>query len=224
MCSVTGKYFAAGKLAIWLFTATFAVCQFGRPAMSAPLNLQTEQKSDFFSFFHLIPDGSPVAIAGAQSWQSFRPSGPSFHNLVEVDILTDKDGTIREARIGLDRSFINDPRNGVFARDIAKSFLTWSVRDPSPQTVSLIANLADLSGAGSTVIVRDSAAPPPPDATGLYGVYLGPAPHATFTDGGVTLAFTNFPGVLASASMIEDKPISPGTAGGPGWLRIDAQF
>jgi hypothetical protein len=40
----------------------------------------------------------------------------------------------------------------------------------------------------------------------------------------VTLAFTNLPGALTSASMIEDKPASPATASGPGWLRIDAQF
>jgi hypothetical protein len=109
-----------------------------------------------------------VAAAGAQTWQSFRSSGPSFHSLVEVDVLTDQDGTIRAARIGLDRSFINDPGSGVFARDIAKSFLGWSVRDPSPQIASLIANLADLSGAGATVIMRGSATPPPPDKTGLY--------------------------------------------------------
>jgi hypothetical protein len=192
--------------------------------MAVPLNLQTEQKSDFFSFFHLIPDGSPVAAVGAQTWQSFRPSGPRFHSLVEVDVLTERDGTIRAARIGLDRSFINDPGRGVFARDIAKSFLDWSVRDPSPQIAGLIANVADLSGAGGTVVMRGSATPPPPDKTGLYVVYLGNEPQATLTDNGVTLTFTNLPGALTSASMIADKPASPATASGRGWLRIDAQF
>ena len=214
---------AAAKLARWRLVALFAAVIFAGSAVAAPLNLQTEQQSDFFTFFHLTPAGAPSAIAGGQAWHSFRPSGPAFHDLVEVDILAGADGAISAARIAVDRSFIDSPSNGVFARDIAKSFLSWSIRNPSPQIANLIANLADLSGTGGTVIMRGTPSPPPPDATGLYNVYLGHAPRATLTDGGVTLAFTNFPGTLPAdrAFAAETAPAGGDKAG---WLRIDVDL
>ncbi len=191
-----------------------------------PLNLKAEQASEFFTWFHLAPVGTPIVVGASQAWHSFRPTGSAFQALVEVDILSEADGKIDAASMGLERSFIDSPSNGVFARDISKSFLTWTVRKPSPQIANLIANLADLSTAGSTILMHGPAPqPPPPDTTGGYGVYLGRDQHASFADNGVTLAFTNFPGSLPSERVFEAAGGHGVTsAGGSGWLRIDVRF
>jgi hypothetical protein len=189
--------------------------------VSMPLNLQTEQGSDFFTFFNLEPVGAPISAAGSQTWHSFRPSGAAFRKLVELDVLTAADGTIVAAYLGLDRSFIDDPGNGIFARDIAKSFLTWTVRKPSPEIGNLIANLANPAASGTVVIMSGPApAPPPPDTTGGYAVYLGHGQRAAFADGGVTFAFTNFPGALPTERAFEAAAGQPGS----GWLRIDVGY
>jgi hypothetical protein len=217
---------ATRKLATWLFAATFVTSLFTRCAVAEPLNLQNELKSDFFSFFHLAPAGDPIAVANGQTWHSFRPSGPAFHALVEVDVLTDSTGAIAAASLGIARSFIKDARNGVFARDIAKSFLSWAIRNPSPQVGNLIANVADFSRSGTTVIMRGSPpAPPPADSTGLFAVFRGNAAGATITDGGITLTFTNFSGALPAARIF-DATAAPAAAGdeAAGWLRIDVRL
>jgi len=119
----------------------------GEQVTSMPLNLESERGSEFFTWFHLAPVGTPIAVDGSQAWHSFRPTGSAFQALVEVDVLSEADGKIEGASLGLDRSFIDDPRNGVFARDIAKSFMAWAVRKPSPAVSILIANIDDLSSA-----------------------------------------------------------------------------
>jgi hypothetical protein len=204
---------------IFAFPATCAEGQV------VPLNLKTEQGSEFFTWFHLAPVGTPTTV-GSGAWHSFRPTGSAFQKLVEVDVLSEADGKIDAASIGLERAFIDSPSNGVFARDISKSFLTWTLRKPSPQIANLIANLADLSNAGTTILMHGPGPqPPPPDTTGGYGVYLGRDQHASFTDNGATLAFTNFSGALPSERVFEPAG-GPGATplGGSGWLRIDIRF
>jgi hypothetical protein len=223
------------KLPMWWFiAAALFLCITARSGASAdtaqvnsmPLNLRTEQGSDFFTFFHLTEVGSPTALDTAHAWHSFRPSGQAFHDLVELDVLVGSDGTISAAFLGLDRSFIDDSRDGVFARDIAKSFLIWAIRKPSPQINSLINNLGDLSGGSGTLIVMRGPAParPPPDTTGGYGVYLGRDQRVSFTDTGATLAFTNFPGKLPREGMFLFVPGQIPTTPDAGWLRIDVRF
>jgi hypothetical protein len=218
------------------FIAAIAACIFefpaacadnaGGQAASMPHNLKTEQSSEFFTWFHLAPVGTPTAVGDSQAWHSFRPTGSAFQALVQVDVLSEADGKIDAVSIGLERSFIDSLSNGVFARDIAKSFLAWTVRNPSPQIGNLIANLADLSSARTTIIMHGPApTPQPPDTTGGYRVFLGHDQHASFADDGVTLAFTNFPGSLPSERMFEPAGDQRATlAGGSGWLRIDVRF
>jgi hypothetical protein len=213
---------ASWKSATIFLAAALASCLVSFSAMSAPLLLQNELHSDFFGFFHLEPTGTTAS--GAQTWHNFRPSGSAFHALVEVDILAGADGAIGAASLGVARSFIDDPRNAVFARDIAKSFLAWAIRSPSPPIGNLIANIADLSGVGTTVIIRPPAPrPPPPDTTGAYAVFLGRAQRASSADAWMTLNFTNFPGTLPSARIFEANAATA-TGNGAGWLRIDVAY
>src|SRR5579863_1014286 len=74
-------------------------------ATSMTLNLKTERGSDFFTFFHLTETGAPLASVTSPARHSFRPSGPAFHDLVELDVLAKPDGSIDAASLGMDRSF-----------------------------------------------------------------------------------------------------------------------
>ena len=58
-------------------------------------------------------------------WQRFRPSGPRFRPLVELEVGLDSFGQIEAACLGLDRSFIAAAPIRPFARDIATSYLQW---------------------------------------------------------------------------------------------------
>lgn len=219
------------KLAAWIIrTLIFCIAldaplraASAAPTMPTPLNLKIEQNSDFFRFFHLVEVGAPTPLGASQAWHSFRPDGLAFHALVELDVLANGDGTIGAASFGIDRSFIDDPRNGVFARDIVKSFLIWTDRSPSDELKSLISNLADLSHSGTMIIMRGAAPPsPPPDATGAYAVYLGHSQRAAFTDNGISFTVSNFPGALPAHGMFE--PVTAQDQTKPDWLRLDVRF
>ena len=53
----------------------------------------------------------------------YRPSGPAFHDVASLDFDVDRAGHIDRMTLQLDRSFIEDARNGAFAGDIAASFI-----------------------------------------------------------------------------------------------------
>ena len=71
---------------------------------------------------------------------AFKPSGEKFHPLVTVKVTTDGAGRILALEMALARSFIDSPRDGIYARDIAKSFLQAGLpasRDGKPPTLSM---------------------------------------------------------------------------------------
>jgi hypothetical protein len=94
------------------------------PMIGADLN-KVQRTRDFFIFFHLVPTGP----ANAQGVTTFRPSGERFHDLVWLSVTTDRDARITAMTLMIRRSFIDDPKNGIFARDIVKSF----IRDAPPK-------------------------------------------------------------------------------------------
>src|SRR5947209_15745185 len=110
-----------------LFLATVVT---GAPAGAG--TLEDERKSEFFTFFHLQPSCEPSPADLGRSWHCFRPSGPKFEALVEVAVLAGESGRVVRSRLGLARTFINRRADGVFARDIAKSFLLWAFPKPIP--------------------------------------------------------------------------------------------
>src|SRR5271166_5478089 len=90
-------------------------------------NVPAALKSDFFTFFHLrqvesVADDEKTAI-------TYKPQAPQFRDLVTVVLNVDPNQNIIGAQLALNRRFIVDPANQVFARDIAKSFLLGCVAD-----------------------------------------------------------------------------------------------
>ena len=108
--------------------------------------------SDFFKFFHLTPAGP----ANAQRTTDFRPSGPQFQLLARVSVTLDAQGKITAITLVVLRSFIDDSLNGPFARDIAKSYLSWALPPDARRRARALTDSLD-TGAGPDVI-RDSAA------------------------------------------------------------------
>lgn len=124
---------------------------------------EAEKTSDFFTFFHLTPTGP----ADARGVTAFRPSGPDFQALVLVTTTTDKAGRITAISLTIRRSFIDDPANGVFARDIAKSFLGDASQ---PADAASLKPLIDAIQSGSR-------APVSPDYAIFIGAYDAPIDH-----------------------------------------------
>lgn len=81
-------------------------------------------KTDFFTFFHLQQDRmeEDTRIGGRRVY--FKPAGPRFHDLVTVVLTVTADDHVTGQKLILARSFIDDPGTAIFARDIAKTYLS----------------------------------------------------------------------------------------------------
>jgi hypothetical protein len=192
--------------------------------------LADERKGHFFSWFHLDPVGAPTPASSGRAWHCFRPNGEAFRAFVELDVLINASGRILEQRLGLDRAFADHPRNGIFARDLVKSYLQWSLADAgNAQARTLIENIANPAATGVPVLMRAGAAPPVPgeDTTGGYLVYLGKRTGAEAVLGDLKLTITNLPGpfpdrqIFAATRPDEPRPNAHSGAQRPSWLRLD---
>src|ERR1700738_759124 len=77
--------------------------------------------SPFFAWFNLERVGEQRHEG--TDVLSFRPEGPAFHDLAELRVSAAVDGRIDSVELRLAREFVDDRRNGMFARDLAKSLL-----------------------------------------------------------------------------------------------------
>jgi CHAT domain-containing protein len=90
-------------------------------------NKSSALKSEFFTFFDLRQVDS--AARDGETAITYKPQARQFRDLVTAVLTVDASQNIVGAQLALNRSFIEDPANGVFARDIAKSFLLACVTD-----------------------------------------------------------------------------------------------
>src|SRR5580658_3992168 len=118
------------KIWPWLFMAVLP----GLLAGAAPGSfsgfgntLDNAKKTDFFQFFHLEQTGESAVKDGKII--VFQPSGEKFHDLVRVYMTVDSKALIQGVELELSRSSVDSPSDGIYARDIAKSFLQAAV-DP----------------------------------------------------------------------------------------------
>ena len=89
------------------------------------LRLDDAARTEFFRWFHL----EPTARLDAHTIP-FKPSGSDFRELVTVTARTSDDGLITAIDLAVARSFIEDPKQGMFAADMAKSFLAAALAAP----------------------------------------------------------------------------------------------
>lgn len=136
-------------------------------------NLEQAKQTDFFRFFHL--EQTQATRIDGNTVTSFKPSGAKFRPLVRVKITTDAEGRIKALEMVVFRSFIDDPQNGIFARDIAKSFLLAGLPSPRDRETADLINEIQYQGASTmTIIKRKGDEPNLPDKpTPGYLTYLG---------------------------------------------------
>jgi hypothetical protein len=134
------------------------------------------EKSGFFNWFNLAETGRASAGAGLTTID-FRPSGPKFHDLALMQVSVDSKSSIVRIDLVLKRSFIESPGNGIFARDIAKSFVLEA--PPQAEDESYLQTLADevqYNAASSQPIIvgpgfKRPKLPEPP--TAAYQTFIG---------------------------------------------------
>jgi len=118
------KMRAVSRLSMVLLACVQAVA--GRAAQPSPpfpgllgMPMTEALKTDFFTFFRLVETSRQPA--GASTIVTFKPSGADFRQLVTLQA-TVTDQQLVGLRLELARKFISGSQ-GVFANDIAKSFL-----------------------------------------------------------------------------------------------------
>lgn len=156
--------------------------------IGAALKVALDQ--EFFRWFALERYEPPQTLVHGNTWHGFRPSGEKFRSLVTVNLETEGDRVI-DATLCLDRAFVEHPKDGAFARDIAASFLRWAL---SPDQQAAIGGFrTELGDLGPNVIRLSQASAPPPagDPSPLYRVYLGRDKEAEQVLPGVLLRLVN---------------------------------
>jgi len=145
---------------------------------------------DFFRWFHLERSEPLQVLADGNTWHGFRPSGAKFQALVTVNLETDAADRIIDAKLCLDRAFIEHPKDGAFARDITASFLRWALSEAQQGAIADFLN--ELGDLGPNVIRLARTAMPPPRSPGpLHRVFLGRDKAAELALPGALLRLTN---------------------------------
>jgi hypothetical protein len=141
-------------------------------------NPEDAKKTEFFRWFHLEQTEAASQQDGGRVI-SFKPSAPKFHHLVTVKVTTAAGEVLRGMELVVHRSFINDPQDGIFARDIAKSFLLAGLAAPRDRETTDLINEIQYRNVSSMPILRhESVKEPklPEKPTPGYLTYSGQQP------------------------------------------------
>jgi hypothetical protein len=144
---------------------------------------------EFFRWFDLVRYEEPRGLAGGATWHGFRPRGEKFREHVTVNLESDRADRIAEAKLCLDRAFVEHPKDGAFARDISASFLRWI--SPGAAQSEICSFLQELGDLGPNVIRLKAAPRPPVSSSPLYRVYIGLDKDAAVDLAGLSLRLTN---------------------------------
>jgi len=138
--------------------------------------LEQAKQTEFFRFFHL--EQSQVSKSEGSTVTAFKPTGEKFRPLVTIKVTTDGASRILALEMALARSFIDDPRDGVFARDIAKSFLQAALPAPRDWETTDLINEIQFQATSTMTIIKHPANEPklPEKPTPGYLTYLGKQP------------------------------------------------
>jgi len=135
---------------------------------------QTAEQSEFFGWFSLLVVGEEV-LTPTRRTVHYRSEGPAFRALAEIVLTVDESDRLHGLELRMARRFIDHPRDGLFARDIAKSLIR------SGQSGENTARLADLANeiefptdlAVPVLTARTATVPVPAEPTPGYLVFLG---------------------------------------------------
>jgi hypothetical protein len=159
--------------------------------------LDQAKQTEFFHWFHL--EQTDVTRTDGNALISFKPSGQKFHDLVTVKVTTDAGGRILAVEMALARAFIDAPQDGIFARDIAKSFLLTELPAPRDREITDLINEIEHQGASTMTILKRGGNEPklPEKPTPGYLTYLGNQPSYEHRLPGLLLRLENGKDALA---------------------------
>jgi hypothetical protein len=125
------------------------------------VRIDDAKQTDFFRWFSFAETGT-ARDADGNAVVSFRPSGEKFHRLVKLDAVLDGQGCIDSLRLSLAKSFLDDNQDGLFARDITKSFLRSALPPPDDRTVASLADEIEWRHDFPVITPASNVAPPLP--------------------------------------------------------------
>ncbi len=104
------------------------------------LELSDAVDRDLFSFFRFKLVALSVTSDGYTQLVFKPPKSTPFRSFVDVQLVLDEAGKIRRMTMILSRRFITDDRLGMFARDVAKSFVQAAVPNEDFESVKFLVN------------------------------------------------------------------------------------
>jgi len=107
------------------------------------MTLPNAEQQDFFNWFH-FKENERKAEPDQQTIVSFSTGVNKYS--VQLAAIVDKSNDITAMSLVLPRDFINDPGAGVFARDIAKSFLAAAIADADLKSVQSLITEIEFGG------------------------------------------------------------------------------
>lgn len=140
--------------------------------LGADLN-RARVQADYFRFFNLEPIGSAQPLENGERLLAFKPSGAAFRDLVTIYVQTNPKGLISTFRVVIARSFIDDPRNGVYARDLIKSSLLDCVNESDAGNLKDLADEIQFRDVKGTLLVRSELPTLPATPSAAYLVVNG---------------------------------------------------
>lgn len=132
------------------------------------------EQSGFFKWFMLDPVAADKP-APHKFAAHYRPNGPAFHDLTEFIVVDDEEDRLQSLELRLAREFIDHPRNGLFARDIAKSLLRGAIDEPDATALADLANEIEFPRHPVVPVItaRTAEVALPDQPTPGYQVFLG---------------------------------------------------
>ncbi len=133
--------------------------------------LEEAGRSEFFRWFSFAEVGA-AKDEGGNTIISFRPEGEKFHDLVKLEAALDEKNRIISLSLRLLKSFVDHNRDGIFARDISKSFLRSALPQTAGGSITALADEIEWRHDFS-VIARSSQPELPPQPSAGFLAYLG---------------------------------------------------
>ncbi len=106
---------------------------FGEPLSEA-------YKKDFFSFFRFTMTGMTVTKDGFTAVLFKPPRGSMLRQCVDLEMTLNHEGRIKRMKMKLRRRCIDDLRQGMFARDVAKSFIQAGIPEKDSDSINDLIN------------------------------------------------------------------------------------
>jgi len=130
-------------------------------------------QADYFRFFNLEPIGPTQHLENGEQLLAFKPSGAAFRDLVTIYVRTDPKGLISMFQVVIARSFLDDPRTGVYARDLIKSSLLDCVNESDAGNLKELADEVQFRDVKGTLLVRSKLPTLPAMPSAAYLVVNG---------------------------------------------------